>query len=125
MPSETVKCSILQLVSESPKRYSEILRELSRPDKTIYVSLKQLLAAGHVRKVPKTGYVITEKGKAALVEEELETTAVELVEKLGPEKARAVKRCLEELLAERAMGDFAKRSDRKREALRQLAAGFD
>jgi predicted transcriptional regulator len=87
MRRRTVKSSILRLVDESPKRYSEILRELRRPEKTVYVSLKQLLAAGLIRKEPDVGYVITEQGRAALVEEELEETAADLVKKLGAEKA--------------------------------------
>ncbi len=99
MHRRTVKSSILRLVDESPKRYSEILRELGRPEKTIYVSLKQLLAAGLIRKEPDLGYVITEQGRRALVEEELEETAADLVKKLGLEKAQRVRQCLEGLLA--------------------------
>ena len=111
MRKRTVKSSILRLVDESPKRYSEIQRELGRPDKTIYVSLKQLLTAGLIRKEPDAGYVITEQGRAALVEEELEETAAALVEKLGPEKAKSVKHCLEGLLADRPSNDWPKRAE--------------
>jgi len=78
------------------------IRGLGRPDKTACVSLKQLLAAGLIRKERDRTYLITEQGKAALVEEELEETAVDLVEKLGPERARTVRRCLAELLVEHA-----------------------
>ncbi len=105
----TVKSSILRLVKEGPARYSEIQRELGRPDKTIYVSLKQLLAAGLIGKDRDGAYMITGRGRAALVEEELEETAVDLVEKLGPERAGLVRQWLEELLAEHASEGSCKR----------------
>jgi DNA-binding IclR family transcriptional regulator len=99
MRRRTVKNSILQLLDETPRRWSDIQRVLVGPDKTIYVSLKQLLAAGLVRKEPDAGYGITEQGTAALVEEGLEGTAVDIVRELGPEEARTVRWCLAELLA--------------------------
>jgi predicted transcriptional regulator len=102
MRRRTVKSSILRLVEEVPRRYSEIERELGRPDKTIYVSLKQLLAAGLIRKDREGTYVITRQGRAAIVKEELGETAVDLVEKLGPERASVVRQWLDELLAEHA-----------------------
>ena len=105
MRKRTVKSSILRFVDESPKRYSAIVRELGRPEKTIYVSLKQLLAAGLIWKEPDAGYVITEQGRAALVEEELEETAADIVRDLGPEKARRVRQCLEGLRAGRTSRD--------------------
>ncbi len=106
---KTVKSSILLLVEGAPRRYSEILRELGRPDKTIYVSLKQLLAAGLVEKEREGTYLITDPGRAALVEEELEETAVDLVEKLGPGRASVVRLWLEELLAGYASEGSCKR----------------
>ena len=45
----TVKLSMLVLLDESPRRYSDFLKELGRPDKTIYVSLLALAESGWLR----------------------------------------------------------------------------
>jgi hypothetical protein len=45
-----VKDSILDLLASGPKRYSDIVRMLERPDKTIYQSLERLQKEGLVRK---------------------------------------------------------------------------
>ncbi len=120
----TVKSSILGLVKEAPRRYSEIQRELGRPDKTIYVSLKQLIASGLIRRMPDGAYAITNRGKAALIEAELGETAAEIVTKVGPEKARAVKRCLDELLAQCGPTNSEYGSKAKIELFNRLALAF-
>lgn len=61
----TVKVSMLVLLEESPKRYSEFSKELGRPDKTIFVSLMALQRSGCVAKVGDR-YFITEAGKRKL-----------------------------------------------------------
>jgi len=121
----TVKGSILQLLHETPRRYSDFLRELGRPDKTIYVTLKQLLATGLIAKERDGMYAITEQGKAVLVQLELEETAGDLVRKLGHEKAGTVRRCLEELLADHTPKDSPKRSERRGELIQLLADAFN
>ena len=61
----TVKDSILWLLNESSKRYSDFLRELGRPDKTIFVSLRTLQGSGRVAKIV-SNYFITEADKREL-----------------------------------------------------------
>jgi hypothetical protein len=66
----TVKSSILRLVEEAPRRYSEIQRNLGRPDKTVFVNLRALRQSGFVTKVGDR-YTITEEGSRELQRESL------------------------------------------------------
>lgn len=63
-----VKVSVLELLAREPKRYSEIVRELDRPDKTIYVTLGTLTEQKLVTKNDEEGgrYELTEEGKQEL-----------------------------------------------------------
>jgi DNA-binding PadR family transcriptional regulator len=61
----TVKVSMLVLLDESPRRYSEFSRELGRPDKTVFVNLMALQRNCWVEKVGDR-YSITEAGKREL-----------------------------------------------------------
>lgn len=56
---------MLVLLEESPRRYSDFLKEPGRPDKTVFVSLMALQKSGCVA---KTGdrYFITEAGRREL-----------------------------------------------------------
>ena len=56
---------MLVLLEESPRRFSEFMRELGRPDKTIFVSLRALQMSGCVAKMGGK-YFITETGKREL-----------------------------------------------------------
>ena len=62
----TVRDSILQLLDGAPRRYSDFVRELGKPDKTMYVALKQLFAAGLIAKERDGSYLITHQGLAVL-----------------------------------------------------------
>jgi DNA-binding PadR family transcriptional regulator len=121
----TVRDSILQLLDGAPRRFSDFLRELVRPDKTIYVALKQLIAADLIAKDGDGKYLITEQGKAVLLELRLEETVGDLVRKLGPEKAGTVRRCLEALLADDTSEDSSKRFERRRELTQLLVDAFN
>ena len=66
----TVKSSILRLVEEAPRRYSEIQRKLGRPDKTIFVNLRALRQSGFVTKAGDR-YTLTEEGSRELQRESL------------------------------------------------------
>ena len=115
----------MQLLDGAPRRFSDFSRELRRPDKTVYVALKQLLAAGLIAKEADRKYLITEQGKAVLSELGLEETSGDLVKKLGHEKARTVRRCLEALLAEDTSEDLPRRCERRRELIESLVDAFD
>ena len=63
-----VKVSVLELLSREPKRYSEIVRELGRPDKTVFVTLNAL---ADQKLVTKNGdesgrYELTDAGRQEL-----------------------------------------------------------
>ncbi|MDG6926738.1 MAG: hypothetical protein JRN09_09330 [Nitrososphaerota archaeon] len=62
---ETVRDSMLLLVQEAPRRYSDFVSELGRPDKTVFENLRTLQQAGLVA---KTGdkYTITKTGEKEL-----------------------------------------------------------
>ncbi len=125
MPHQrTVRGSVLRLLEKAPRRYSDLTRELGKPDKTIYIALKQLSAAGHVAKNGNGTYLITEEGRAALVELELEETARDLVKKLGPERGATVRRCLEALVAD-TQEDLPGRLERRRELVLLLVDAFN
>ena len=61
-----VKMSILAILERGPKRFSELVKELKRPDKTVYVTLKQLVGMRLVSKNEQGEYVATEPGRRAL-----------------------------------------------------------
>lgn len=60
-----VKQQILDTLSGSPKRYSELVKQLARPDKTIFVNLRSLQEKGFVAKTDER-YYITESGRGEL-----------------------------------------------------------
>ena len=63
-----VKVSVLDLLSKQPRRFSEIVRELGRPDKTVFVTLTALAVK---KLVTKNGdesgrYELTDAGRQEL-----------------------------------------------------------
>jgi DNA-binding HxlR family transcriptional regulator len=65
LKGETVRDSMLLLVHEAPRRYSEFVRELGRPDKTIFENLRSLQQTGLVAKTVDR-YTITKAGEKEL-----------------------------------------------------------
>lgn len=63
-----VKVSLLELLEKEPRRYSEIVRELRRPDKTVYVTLNALADDELIAKDEAEGgkYELTERGRQEL-----------------------------------------------------------
>ena len=63
-----VKVSVLDLLSKQPRRYSEIVRELGRPDKTVFVTLNALVDQKLVTKnEDESGrYELTDAGRQEL-----------------------------------------------------------
>jgi predicted transcriptional regulator len=61
-----VKMSILTILERGPKRFSELVKESKRPDKTVYVTLKELVAMRLVSRNEQGEYVVTEPGRRAL-----------------------------------------------------------
>jgi DNA-binding PadR family transcriptional regulator len=62
-----VKVSLLELLAKESRRYSEIVRELDRPDKTVYVTLNAFTDQKLVAKNDKEGkYELTEEGRQEL-----------------------------------------------------------
>lgn len=62
-----VKVSLLQLLEKGPRRYTEMVRELGRPDKTIYVTLSALADQKLVAKNDEVGrYELTDEGRQEL-----------------------------------------------------------
>ena len=63
-----VKVSLLELLEKEPRRYSEIVRELRRPDKTVYVTLNALAEDELIAKDEAEGgkYELTERGRQEL-----------------------------------------------------------
>jgi DNA-binding PadR family transcriptional regulator len=61
-----VKASLLELLAREPKRYSDIVRELGRPDKTVYVTLAALSEMKFVAKDDEGKYILTDEGKREL-----------------------------------------------------------
>jgi DNA-binding HxlR family transcriptional regulator len=52
---------------EGPLRYSDFMQKLGKPDKTIYVTLKELVGIGLVRKDSDSGkYFLTDVGRQEL-----------------------------------------------------------
>ncbi len=66
MSAIPVKVSLLQLLEVEPKRYSDVVRELGRPDKTIYVTLAALVDSKLVAKNDEGKYILTDAGKREL-----------------------------------------------------------
>jgi hypothetical protein len=114
-----VKESVLGLLAENKwMRFSELVRELKRPDKTVCVALTGVQSERLIKKDRDGGYVITKKGKATLVRLEYSSTVDGLFRKLGVERAAKVKSTLDELLA----GGLPE--PRLREVTRQLVGIF-
>lgn len=65
---QPVKVTVLELLERGPKRYSEIVRELGRPDKTVYVTLSALSEQKLIRKNEDQAgsYELTEEGSQEL-----------------------------------------------------------
>ena len=63
-----VKVSLLELLEKGPRRFSQIVRELRRPDKTDYVTLNALTEDELVAKAEAEGgrYELTERGRQEL-----------------------------------------------------------
>jgi DNA-binding PadR family transcriptional regulator len=62
-----VKMRLLILLEKGgPKRYSELVRELKKPDKTVYTTLKALVTLKLAAKAEDGKYVTTDKGKEEL-----------------------------------------------------------
>jgi DNA-binding PadR family transcriptional regulator len=66
MSATPVKVSLLQLLEAEPKRYSDVVRELGRPDKTVYVTLTALVDSKFVAKNDEGKYVLTDAGRREL-----------------------------------------------------------
>ena len=62
----TVKMSLLGLLEGGSKRYSDLVKELKRPDKTVYVTLKELAALMLVSKNEEGKYAVTKAGREEL-----------------------------------------------------------
>ena len=66
MNAVPVKVSLLQLLEAEPKRYSDVVRELGRPDKTVYVTLVALVDSKLVAKNDEGKYILTDAGEREL-----------------------------------------------------------
>ena len=66
MPDVTVKVSVLELLEKEPKRYSELVRDLGRPDKTVYVALTGLAESRFISKDEEGKYGLTDAGMREL-----------------------------------------------------------
>ncbi len=66
MSTVPVKVSLLELLEAEPKRYSDLVKELGRPDKTVYVTLTVLVDSKLVAKNDEGKYVLTDAGKREL-----------------------------------------------------------
>lgn len=61
-----VKVSLLELLEGEPRRYSELVRELGRPDKTVYVTLNALTDQKFIAKNDEGRYTLTDSGRQEL-----------------------------------------------------------
>ncbi len=66
MPDVTVKISVLELLENEPRRYSDLVRDLGRPDKTIYVALTGLAESKFISKDEEGKYGLTDGGRREL-----------------------------------------------------------
>ncbi len=66
MADVTVKVATLELLEREPKRYSDLVRELGRPDKTVYVTLAALSDSKYISKDGEGRYIITDTGRREL-----------------------------------------------------------
>jgi DNA-binding PadR family transcriptional regulator len=66
MTDVTVKVSVLELLEKEPRRYSDVVKDLGRPDKTIYVALTGLTESKLVSKDGEGRYVLTDAGRREL-----------------------------------------------------------
>jgi DNA-binding PadR family transcriptional regulator len=66
MADVTVKVAMMELLEKEPKRYSDLVRELGRPDKTVYVTLAALSDSKYVSKDDEGRYIITDTGRREL-----------------------------------------------------------
>ena len=72
-----VRLSVMDLLDDGPKRYSELVRLLKRPDKTVYVTLRAFASSNLAAKDAAGKYALTGKGKQELIRMRL-VSAVEL-----------------------------------------------
>lgn len=61
-----MKVATMELLEKEPKRYSDLVRELGRPDKTVYVTLAALSDSKLVSKDEEGRYVLTDEGRREL-----------------------------------------------------------
>ncbi|MGH9918737.1 MAG: hypothetical protein ACRD6W_07715 [Nitrososphaerales archaeon] len=66
MPEPTVKIAVLELLEKEHKRYSDLVRDLGRPDKTIYVALTGLAESNFISKDEEGKYGLTDAGRREL-----------------------------------------------------------
>jgi DNA-binding PadR family transcriptional regulator len=62
----TVKVSVLELLEKESKRYSDLVKDLRRPDKTIYVALTGLAESKFISKDGEGRYILTDAGRREL-----------------------------------------------------------
>jgi DNA-binding PadR family transcriptional regulator len=66
MVEVTVRVSMLELLEKESRRYSDLVRDLERPDKTIYVALTGLLEGKFISKDDEGRYGLTDAGRREL-----------------------------------------------------------
>jgi DNA-binding PadR family transcriptional regulator len=66
MTDVTVKVSVLELLEKEPRRYSDVVKDLGRPDKTIYVALTGLAESKLISKDEEGKYGLTDAGRREL-----------------------------------------------------------
>lgn len=63
---ETVKDRILELLDQKPpQRFTDVMNELGKPNRTVYVSLKELVKKGLVS-ITEHKYSLTDEGRSTL-----------------------------------------------------------
>lgn len=66
MVEATVKVSVLELLEKESRRYSDLVKDLRRPDKTIYVALTGLAESKFISKDGEGRYILTDAGRREL-----------------------------------------------------------
>ena len=66
MVEVTVRVSMLEMLEKEPRRYSDLVRDLGRPDKTIYVTLIGLAESKFISKDDEGRYGLTAAGRREL-----------------------------------------------------------